>query len=128
LIDRDIRPSGFQVVDGSRLIQVDEHHPALLLTHTNSGVAALRVRLQRANVPAKRYAVHTIDGLGGCALGGHERDGLPTVCAPFAYVERLLGPLTRHDPTKLTYLQTALSKIGEDVDQLELIFPPRPDT
>lgn len=44
------------------LATLEEHHPALLLTHTNSGVAALRARLQRANVPAKRYAVHTIDG------------------------------------------------------------------
>ena len=36
--------------------------PILVLTHTNAGVAALRSRLERAGVPAKRYRVSTIDG------------------------------------------------------------------
>lgn len=37
--------------------------PALLLTHTNAGAAALRLRLQRATVPRESYRVATIDGL-----------------------------------------------------------------
>ena len=36
--------------------------PILVLTHTNSGVAALRGRLAAASVPAKRYRLVTIDG------------------------------------------------------------------
>lgn len=36
--------------------------PYLVLTHTNAGVAALRQRLTRANVPAKNYVLSTIDG------------------------------------------------------------------
>jgi DNA helicase-2/ATP-dependent DNA helicase PcrA len=48
------------------LTTLDESHPALILTHTNSGVAALKSRLQRANVPSKRCVVQTIDGF---ALG-----------------------------------------------------------
>lgn len=36
--------------------------PILVLTHTNSGVAALRARLERASIPASRYRVATIDG------------------------------------------------------------------
>jgi DNA helicase-2/ATP-dependent DNA helicase PcrA len=41
------------------------HHvskPALILTHTNAGVAALRGRLDRRNVPPKAYRLGTIDG------------------------------------------------------------------
>jgi len=34
----------------------------LILTHTNAGAAALRLRLQRAGVPATAYRVATIDG------------------------------------------------------------------
>ncbi|MBU9492052.1 UvrD-helicase domain-containing protein [Burkholderia multivorans] len=36
--------------------------PILVLTHTNAGVAALRVRLDRAGVPASAYRLSTIDG------------------------------------------------------------------
>jgi hypothetical protein len=36
--------------------------PILVLTHTNAGVAALRSRLDRKNVPASRYRLYTIDG------------------------------------------------------------------
>jgi superfamily I DNA/RNA helicase len=36
--------------------------PILVLTHTNAGVAALRTRLDRTNVPALRYRLYTIDG------------------------------------------------------------------
>jgi hypothetical protein len=36
--------------------------PILILTHTNSGVAALRLRLDRAGVPARAYRLATIDG------------------------------------------------------------------
>jgi len=36
--------------------------PVLVLTHTNSGVAALRQRLQRAGVQAGTYRLATIDG------------------------------------------------------------------
>lgn len=36
--------------------------PYLVLTHTTAGVAALRKRLTRANVPAKNYVLSTIDG------------------------------------------------------------------
>lgn len=36
--------------------------PILVLTHTNSGVAALRGRLERAGAPSKAYRLQTIDG------------------------------------------------------------------
>lgn len=36
--------------------------PALVLTHTNAGVAALRHRLSRHRVPQDRYRLSTIDG------------------------------------------------------------------
>ncbi len=36
--------------------------PILVLTHTNAGVAALRSRLEKANVPSKAYRLSTIDG------------------------------------------------------------------
>ncbi|WP_411563152.1 UvrD-helicase domain-containing protein [Pseudomonas shirazensis] len=36
--------------------------PILLLTHTNAGVAALRTRLQRAQILASKYQVATLDG------------------------------------------------------------------
>lgn len=35
--------------------------PALVLTHTNAGKAALEQRLERAEVPSKSYRVSTID-------------------------------------------------------------------
>jgi DNA helicase-2/ATP-dependent DNA helicase PcrA len=42
------------------------HHqgkrPALVLTHTNAGVSALRTRLHSLTVPSDRYHVSTIDG------------------------------------------------------------------
>lgn len=36
--------------------------PVLVLTHTNAGAAALRLRLQRAEVPSSNYRVATLDG------------------------------------------------------------------
>ena len=36
--------------------------PILVLTHTNAGVAALRMRLDKAGVPAAHYRLSTIDG------------------------------------------------------------------
>lgn len=36
--------------------------PVLILTHTNAGVAALRGRLERSNVPSTAYRLATIDG------------------------------------------------------------------
>lgn len=36
--------------------------PVLILTHTNAGVYALRQRLTRAAVPARRYRLYTLDG------------------------------------------------------------------
>jgi DNA helicase-2/ATP-dependent DNA helicase PcrA len=36
--------------------------PVLVLTHTNAGVATLRVRLDRARVPSSAYRLSTIDG------------------------------------------------------------------
>lgn len=36
--------------------------PMLVLTHTNAGVAALRGRLDKADVPARAYRLSTIDG------------------------------------------------------------------
>lgn len=36
--------------------------PVLVLTHTNAGVAALRVRLQLAGVPSSRFRLATLDG------------------------------------------------------------------
>lgn len=39
-----------------------EGKPILVLTHTNSGVSALRSRLERASTPASCYRIATIDG------------------------------------------------------------------
>lgn len=36
--------------------------PFLVLTHTNAGVAALRTRLKRAEIPSSAYRLSTIDG------------------------------------------------------------------
>jgi DNA helicase-2/ATP-dependent DNA helicase PcrA len=36
--------------------------PALILTHTNAGVAALRARMSRANIPNASYVIATLDG------------------------------------------------------------------
>lgn len=36
--------------------------PFLVLTHTNAGVAALRLRLKRAGIPSSTYRLSTIDG------------------------------------------------------------------
>ncbi|HCF4685395.1 TPA: UvrD-helicase domain-containing protein [Pseudomonas aeruginosa] len=36
--------------------------PVLVLTHTNAGVTALRLRMQRGNVPASAYRIATLDG------------------------------------------------------------------
>lgn len=36
--------------------------PILILTHTNAGAAALRLRMQRSDVPKSSYRVTTIDG------------------------------------------------------------------
>lgn len=38
------------------------HLPVLVLTHTNAGVCALRLRLRSLGVPASAYRVATIDG------------------------------------------------------------------
>lgn len=38
------------------------HKPVLILTHTNAGVAALRTRLNRSQIPAGHYRLSTIDG------------------------------------------------------------------
>jgi len=40
----------------------DIRKPILILTHTNAGVAALRDRLRRYNVPSSNYRLLTIDG------------------------------------------------------------------
>lgn len=44
------------------LSQHTDSKPVLVLTHTNSGVTALRARLQRGGVPSSAYRVSTIDG------------------------------------------------------------------
>lgn len=46
----------------SSLRRHSEPKPVLVLTHTNAGVAALRHRLQRHEVPQDRYRLSTIDG------------------------------------------------------------------
>jgi DNA helicase-2/ATP-dependent DNA helicase PcrA len=52
--------------------------PILILTHTNAGVAALRLRMQRANVPAPAYRVATLDGFAMRLVGMFpERSGIP---------------------------------------------------
>lgn len=51
--------------------------PVLILTHTNAGVAALRLRMQRANVPASAYRVATLDGFAMRLVGMFpERSGI----------------------------------------------------
>lgn len=37
--------------------------PVLILTHTNAGATALRVRMTRANIPSASYMMATLDGL-----------------------------------------------------------------
>lgn len=44
------------------LSQHTGNKPVLVLTHTNAGVAALRIRLLRGGVPSSTYRVSTIDG------------------------------------------------------------------
>lgn len=44
------------------LSQHTDIKPALILTHTNAGVTALRARLQRGSVQSSGYRVSTIDG------------------------------------------------------------------
>jgi DNA helicase-2/ATP-dependent DNA helicase PcrA len=43
------------------LAEHNESKPVLILTHTNSGVGALKIRLQKAGVPATSVTVSTID-------------------------------------------------------------------
>lgn len=43
------------------LVRLKEDRPILILTHTNSGVGALKVRLQKAGVLASSFKVSTID-------------------------------------------------------------------
>lgn len=43
------------------LVGHKEDRPVLILTHTNSGVGALKARLQKAGVPASSFRVSTID-------------------------------------------------------------------
>ncbi|RDB43411.1 DNA helicase UvrD [Halomonas sp. DQ26W] len=45
------------------LSQHADNKPVLVLTHTNAGVNALRIRLQRGGVRSSAYKVSTIDGL-----------------------------------------------------------------
>jgi DNA helicase-2/ATP-dependent DNA helicase PcrA len=47
----------------------DGSRPILILTHTNAGAAALRMRLQRAHVPSSAYRVTTIDGFAMRLIG-----------------------------------------------------------
>ncbi|KVH53746.1 DNA helicase UvrD [Burkholderia sp. MSMB1072] len=52
--------------------------PILILTHTNAGVATLRLRMQRGNVPPSAYRVATIDGFAMRLVGTFpERSGIP---------------------------------------------------
>ncbi|QJQ03085.1 DNA helicase UvrD [Herbaspirillum rubrisubalbicans Os34] len=44
------------------LKEFDGTKPVLILTHTNAGVAALKVRMQKNNVPSKTYRIATLDG------------------------------------------------------------------
>ncbi|MFA4626401.1 UvrD-helicase domain-containing protein [Xanthomonas perforans] len=46
----------------SSLARKPEGKPVLILTHTNAGVAALRTRLKKANIPGTAYRLSTIDG------------------------------------------------------------------
>ncbi len=43
--------------------------PILVLTHTNAGAAALRLRLQRGQIPSAAYRVATIDGFSMRLIG-----------------------------------------------------------
>lgn len=47
----------------------DGSRPILILTHTNAGAAALRMRLQRARVPSSAHRVTTIDGFAMRLIG-----------------------------------------------------------
>ncbi|WP_369975496.1 UvrD-helicase domain-containing protein [Xanthomonas bundabergensis] len=46
-----------------------EGKPVLILTHTNAGVAALRARLKKANIPSAAYRLSTIDGFAMRLIG-----------------------------------------------------------
>lgn len=46
-----------------------EPKPILILTHTNAGVAALRSRMQRANIRGSSYRIATLDGFAMTLIG-----------------------------------------------------------
>jgi DNA helicase-2/ATP-dependent DNA helicase PcrA len=47
----------------------DSAKPTLILTHTNAGAAALRIRLHRVSVPTSAYRIATIDGFAMRLIG-----------------------------------------------------------
>lgn len=49
--------------------------PVLVLTHTNAGVAALRARLKRADVPSRSYVLRTLDGWALLLLSAYPNRG-----------------------------------------------------
>lgn len=89
--------------------------PILILTHTNAGAAALRLRLQRAQVPGTAYRVATIDGFSMHLIGrfplrsGHDPQvllvGNPANDYPAirAAAVRLLQARDISEPIRATY-------------------------
>jgi DNA helicase-2/ATP-dependent DNA helicase PcrA len=89
--------------------------PVLILTHTNAGAAALRLRLQRAGVQGSAYRVKTIDGFSMQLIarfplrGGHDprillvgnpREDYPAIRAA---ATRLLKARDIGGPLRATY-------------------------
>ncbi|MFC6310416.1 DNA helicase UvrD [Paraburkholderia dipogonis] len=95
----------------------DGAKPILILTHTNAGAAALRMRLQRARVPGSVYRLSTLDGFAMRLIGsfplrsGHDprileigdaRNDYPTIRA--AALQLLLAGHVS-DALRATYLR-----------------------
>lgn len=89
-----------------------EPKPILILTHTNAGVNALRIRLRRAEVPQSAYRVMTIDGFAMRLVGSFPlRSGLPP------NVLALSNP--RHDYPAIRDAAGRLLQAGHISDALE---------
>lgn len=116
--------------------------PILILTHTNAGAAALRLRLRRACVRASAYRVTTIDGFAMRLIGafplrsGHNprilevNDALNDYPAIRAAAARLLQAGHISDPLRATYFRLIVDEYQDCnlvqhaiVDALATVLP-----
>lgn len=75
--------------------------PILVLTHTNAGVAALRDRLVRADVPASSYRLSTIDGWAILLIQAFPRRSCPGQDLPDLSASRINYPNVRDAAIRL---------------------------